>query len=109
MIIKFNYQYEFIEELKKVKLEQPLVRLTNLQRHSEKIAPLRSLFIVSTAKTVNGDIVKLERYCGQLWGIEQEVKEDKKAWEQAESIHSQIKKACEALKLEVRAGIFEER
>ncbi len=104
-IIKFNFQDEYINELKKAKLEQPIVRLTNLQRHSEKIAPLRSLFVVSTAKAANGDIIKLERYCGQLWGIE---KEDERAWQKAAGIHSDIQEACLALKLEVRAGILEE-
>ena len=104
-LVKFNFQDEYIDELKKAKLDQPVVRLTNLQRHSEKIAPLRSLFVISTAKAANGDIIKLEHYCGQLWGIDSQ---DEQIWQRAEIVHSEIKKACQDLKLEVRAGIFEE-
>ncbi|MBA7520395.1 hypothetical protein ES705_12491 [subsurface metagenome] len=104
-IIRFSFQDEYINELKKAKLEQPIVRLTNLKRPNEKIAPLHSLCVVSTAKAANGDIIKLERYCGQLWGIE---RDDEKVWKQAASVHSDIQEACLALKLEVRAGILEE-
>ena len=104
-LVKFSFQDEYIDELKKAKLEQPIVRLTNLQRHSEKIAPLRHLQVISTAKAANGDIIRLERYCGQLWGID---REDKEVWERAELVHKEIKEACEALRLEIRAGIFEE-
>ena len=103
--IKFSFQDEYLEELKKAKLEQPVVRLTNLQRLSEKFAPLRHLQVISTAKAANGDIIRLERYCGQLWGIE---REDKEVWGRAEQVHKEIKEACDFLKLEVRAGIFEE-
>ncbi|MBA7586491.1 hypothetical protein ES708_28493 [subsurface metagenome] len=104
-LVMFNFQDEYINELKKAKLEQPIVRLTNLQRPIEKIAPLRSLSVVSTAKAANGDIIKLERYCGQLWGIETD---DEKSWRLAASVHSDIQEACLALKLEVRAGVLEE-
>ena len=103
-LVKFNFQDEYIEELKKAKLEQPIVRLTNLQRY-ESAAPLRSLLVICTAKAANGDIIKLQHFCGTLWGIDSQ---DEQVWQRAEVIHSQIKEACEALKLEVRAGVFEE-
>ncbi len=103
-VIRFNYPDEYIEELKKESLEKPIVRLTNLQRPIEKVAPLRSLSVVSTAKAATGDIIRLEHYCGQLWGLG---KEDKRIWERAEAIHEEIKKACQDLDLEVRAGIYE--
>ena len=103
-IIKFNYPDEFIEELTKAKLAEPIVRLTNLQRMSEKIAPLRSLAVVSTTKAASGDIIRLEHYCGDLWGHE---REDQKTWDRAKAAGDQITKACDELKLEVRAGILE--
>ena len=103
-LVKFSFQDEYIDELRLAKLEKPIVRLTNLQRQV-KTMPLRSLFVISTAKEANGDIIKLEQYCGQLWNIDQE---DKKVWDRVQIIHEHIKEACEALKLEVRAGIYEE-
>ena len=102
-IVKFNFQDEFIEELKKARLEQPIVRLTNLER--QEAIPLRSLFVVSTAKAADGDIIKLEHFLGILWNNDSQ---DKKVWQRAENIHSEIKEACQSLELEVRGGVFEE-
>ena len=103
-VIKFNYQDEYIEELKKAKLELPIVRLTNLQRY-EQSAPLRALAVVSTAKAANGDIIRLQHFCGTLWGIDSQ---DEEVWKRAEIIHSEIRDACKTLSLEVRAGVIEE-
>jgi len=105
MIIKFNGADEFVAELKKEPLAKPLVRLTYLRRANEKVAPLTSLFIIGTAKTADGDIIKLEHYCGPLWGVGQE---DEKAKKHGEDTYHYIEEACAKLNLEVRAGIYEE-
>ena len=103
-IVKFNFHDEYVEELKKARLEQPVVRLTNLERQ-EQAVPLRSLLVISTAKAACGDIIRLEHFCGTLWGIDSQ---DEKVWKRAEIVHSEIRDACQAFKLEVRAGIFQE-
>jgi len=103
-LIKFNYPDEFIEELKKEPLAKPVVRLTNLRRQNEKTFPLASLTVVATAKAADGDIIRMDHYSGSLWGHNQE---DEKTWEHAKAIGDQIRKACEELNLEVRAGIYE--
>jgi len=105
MIVKFNAVEEFIDELKKEKLVKPVVRLTYTRRANEKIAPLSSLSIVATAKAADGDIIKLEHFCGSLWGIEQE---DEKTQRRAEDVHRYIENHCQDLRLEVRSGIYEE-
>jgi len=104
-IIKFHYPDEFIDELKKEPLAKPVVRLTNLRRTSEKFAPLASLIVVATAKAADGDIIRLEHYCGQLWGHKEE---DEKTWALAKNIGDHIRDVCKNLKLEVRAGIYEQ-
>lgn len=103
-IVKFSFQDEYIEELKKARLEQPIVRLTDLTRH-EQAVPVRSLFVISTAKAANGDIIRLEHFCGTLWNIDIQ---DEQVLQRSEIIHGEIKTACQALALEVRAGIVEE-
>jgi len=105
MLISFTYPDEFIEELTKEPLAKPVVRLTYLRKANEKIAPLTSLFIVGTAKTADGDLIKLQHYCGALWGHGQE---DEKTQEHANDTYKHIEDTCRELHLEVRAGIFEE-
>lgn len=107
--VKFNYQSEFIDELEKEFGELPapppftILRLTNLFRPIPNLAPIRRLAVVATIK-VRDDIIRLERDCGDVWGIKQQ---DEKTYERAEQIHNEIEKACEELGIEVRAGIIE--
>lgn len=103
-IITFNYPSEFIDELRKEPLAKPVVRCTNNYRMSEKVAPLRYLTVVATAKTADGDIIRLDHPCGQLWGTGAE---DDKTNEHAEAVFKQLTEACQELKLELRAGIYE--
>ena len=105
MLVKFNNAEEFTEELERESLAKPVVRLTYLRKANEKIAPLTTLFVVGTAKAADGDIIRLEHYCGALWGIGQE---DEKTQRHAEDVYRFIENHCRDLHLEVRAGIFEE-
>jgi len=105
VIIKFNAADEFVEELKKEPLAKPVVRLTYLRKANDKIAPLNSLFIVATAKAADGDLIKLEHYCGALWGVGPE---DDKTQHHGEDVHRYIENHCADLHLEVRSGIYEE-
>jgi len=104
MLIKFNAADEFVKELKKEPLAKPVVRLTYLRKANEKVAPLNSVYIVATAKAADGDIIRLDHYCGALWGVQ----EDEETHRHAEDINIYIKNHCKDLHLEVRAGLFEE-
>jgi len=103
-IIKFNDPGEFIQELQRMELARPIVRLTCLRRNSEKYSPLTFVFVVVTTKAADGDILRLEHYGGQLWGHKPE---DEKTWAYITKVDAQIRKACQDLALEVRAGVLE--
>jgi hypothetical protein len=71
---------------------------------------IRTLTVVSSYAVQNSlgrikDIVKLEYYCGDLWG-------DKETWEQkildkADKAQNKVEFVCDALGLEIRAGMLE--
>lgn len=111
--VKFNHPDEFIDELQKefgglkaglIPTIPPILRLTNLFRTIPEIAPIMSLTVVATIR-VRDDIIKLERYCGQIWKMESQ---DKPTQERAEEVHRKLEEAAKELGLEVRAGVFEE-
>lgn len=104
--VKFNSVEEFLDELKKERGNTRLniLRLTNLFSPIPNLGPIRSLTVVATFK-LREDIVCLNRYCGQLWDMEDQ---DKETYQRAEAIHKQIEEAAKPLGIEVRAGIWEE-
>ena len=106
MIVKFNSANEFVDELQKEKLAKPVVRLTYLRKANVNMAPLNNLYIVATAKAADGDLIKLENYCGELWADGGPGNE--KTREDSETVYSYIKEACKELQLEVRNGVWEE-
>lgn len=109
-IVRFNYEDEFIDELKKEFGQLPapppftLVRLTNLFKSIPNLAPIHHLAVVATIK-VREDIIRLERYCGDTWAMPEP---DEKTYQKAQEIHIKIEKACAELGIEVRAGVWEE-
>lgn len=110
--VKFTSAGEFIDELNKEFGESAnapipvlnILRLTNLFSPIPNLAPIRSLTVVATFK-VRGEIIRLNRYCGQIWDIEHT---DEDTYQRAEAVHKQIKEATSSLGIEVRAGIWEE-
>lgn len=104
--VKFNSVEEFLEELEKERgnIRLNIVRLTNVWSPIPNLAPIRALSVVATAK-VKEDIIRLNRYCGQIWDIEHT---DKDTYDRAEAVHKRIEEAAEKLGLEVRAGVWEE-
>ena len=101
--VKFSVPEEFLEELGKELVDRGLVRITHLSRPT-KISPnIHHLSIVATAK-VAGDILRLERYCGDIWNIGSQ---DVKVKDEAEAIKRKILEGCAALHLEVRGGVLE--
>lgn len=49
--------------------------------------------------------MRLDRYCGDLWRIEEQ---DRPILEKAEKVCREIEEGCARLGLEVRAGVLEE-
>lgn len=109
-LVKFNDPDEFIEELKKERgnIRLNIVRLTNRWTPIPNVAPIRALSVIATAQVTHGithDIIRLEKYCGNIWDIGEE---DKDTYDRAKQIHDKVEKACQELEIEVRAGIVEE-
>lgn len=107
MIVKFNSTEEFCEELRKdaFKVDRGIVRVTNLFRVSGLSPSIRHLIVVATY-SAEGQVVKLERYCGDIWGINKEA--DDKVLSKAQAFHDFIISTCQELCLELRAGTLEE-
>ena len=100
MVIKFNNDNEFLAELER---ERPLkpVRITYIKQTAGNM-PSTRISVVATAKSKDGDLIKLEYYCGDIWrGVQDEVQK------LAEDVFHRVKKLCEDMGLEVRAGLWE--
>jgi len=116
MIVKFNQVEEFCDELRKEKdnIERRIVRLTNLYIPSKLSANIRHAKVLATflvgafpgaVPPVQPQIVRLERYCGDIW---EPGGTDKRALEKAEEVSKKIEAVCQELGLEVRLGVIED-
>lgn len=105
--VKFNAVEEFCAEMERDKsdIDRRIVRLTHLFQDSRLSPNIQHVLAVATY-SVKGQVVRLERYCGDVWRINDEA--DKKVLDRAEAVHKAIKEACQRLELKVRAGILEE-
>ena len=105
--VKFTDAAEFTAELGKDwgLVERAIVRLTTVTRPAREvdIPELRHVSVVATA-LVDGRIVRLDRYCGQLWGVPEG---DKQVLELAGQVQRLIEEFCVEAGLEVRAGVYE--
>lgn len=108
-IVKFNSVDEFCEELEKdavaVEVDRNIVRLTNLFTLHSALPNVRHVKVLANY-SVQGQIVRLEHYCGDLWGMK--VEQDNEVLERAGNAQMTVKAACDRLFLELRAGSLEE-
>lgn len=108
-IVKFNNVDEFCEELEKdaaaVAVDRNIVRLTNLFTISSPLPNVRHVKVLANY-SVQGQIVRLEHYCGDLWGMNND--QDNKVLERAGNAQMTVKAACDRLFLELRAGALED-
>ena len=104
---KFNVVEEFCAEIENdaPEIDRGIVRITDMSRGSTVSPNIRHIFAMATY-SVAGQVVRLECYCGDVWGINQET--DKKVYEKAEKIRQTVAMTCENLGLQRRAGILEE-
>jgi len=113
--VRFNDHNEFIIELQKEfgkyggdPVDSPILRLTCLPTSIPSPPsvgdPVGELSVVATIKDTRGDIIRLDRYCGQIWGAGAQ---DKATQDTMEEISGEIEKAAKELGLEIRGGTFE--
>jgi len=107
MKVKFTEPEEFCEELERDRgdIDRGIVRCTIRYKPLEKIPYVYHVIAVASY-SVGGQIVKLERHCGEIWGLRPE--EDQKAVDRAQEHLKRVEETCRRLNLEVRAGSLEE-
>ncbi len=104
-IVKYNSVNEFCEEMKKdtLLIDRGIFRVTKLYTASRASPNIDHLSVVSTY-SVECQIVKLEYYCGDIWGIQEQDEKRYKAAEEAISIISNTAAGLEGI--EIRCGIL---
>ena len=107
MKVKFNQADEFLAELEKDSLfiNRRIVRLTNLYEASKLSPNIQHVTFLATY-AIDNTIVELRRYCGDIWGINQE--SDDKVLNKAKNSEQKIENACKRLGLEARSGTLVE-
>ena len=107
--VSFNGVDEFIEELKKEakagSIESNVVRLSNLYTNSRLCQNIKHVDLIATFFS-NGHIVRLDRYCGDYWGINHA--SDQEVMDKTKEYGDKIEAVCKELGLDVRTGLFEE-
>jgi hypothetical protein len=105
--VVFNQVEEFIAELEKdaEKVERGIVRLTKIFEGT-KISPNIHHVSVFATYTVEGQLITLKRYCGDIWELGQG--RDTEVIAKADGYLTTIEEACKRLNLEVRAGAIQD-
>jgi len=67
--VKFHLADEFLQELEADRdlVDRSIVRITGLFRRAKDL-PVFRVYLIATAKLINGDIVKLEGVCQTALG-----------------------------------------
>jgi len=115
-IVEFTSVEEFCDELRKEKgnIQRRIVRITNLFtpphlyrniRHVKVLATFVVGPFTSALVPAEAQIIRLERYCGDVWGIQVQ---DDPVFERSRKATEQIEAVCKELGLEVRPGVIEE-
>lgn len=104
--VRFSYPDDLLEELEKdkEKVDRGIVRLVYSFKPSKVSPNITHMSIVATAQ-VEGQVYRLEHYCGDLWHIEGQ---DQPVHDKGKKATEQLEEGCKALGLEVRGGSIEE-
>lgn len=105
-IVNFNSIDEYCEEIKKDAkfIDRGIVRVTNLFKSSKASPNIEHLSVVSTY-SVKNQIVRLECYCGDVWGMPGQ---DDKRYTAAEEACKKIKETVAMLVgIEIRNGVLD--
>lgn len=104
--VRFNAPEEFVEELARDadRVHRRIVRVTCRYSASRLSPNIHHLSVVASA-LVDGQVIQLERYVGDIWRIPEE---DGKVYAQRDQVMGELAQRLAALGLEVRAGVLEE-
>lgn len=108
--VKFNDVEEWSEELRKDVPDRALVRLSYLFKPSRISPNIRHVLLVAThtVSRPGGEphqLVRFEKYIGDLWGLNQE--RDKEVMRGGEELKARMEAVCRELQIDVRAGLIE--
>ena len=105
-VTRFNVVEEFCTEIENdaPQIDRGIVRITGMSRLSSVSPNIRHIFAVASY-SVHGQIVILECYCGDVWGVNKEL--DQKVYAQEDEVRRAVARTCDALGLQQRAGILE--
>lgn len=106
MVVKFHNLDEFIKELEaeQANIERGIVRVSKAQRQSAKYLTT-NVYLIATAKVLNGDILKLEHFVGQEWQNDDEI--NAITYRRFEEARDKLLSCVEKLGLTVRYGVFD--
>lgn len=104
--VKFNVVREFCAEVEKdvAEIDRGIVRITGMSRGSSLSPNIRHIFAMASY-SVKGQVVILESYCGDVWGINE--KEDQKVYSKEKEVCQAVEEICQKLGLKQRGGILE--
>lgn len=103
--VRFNHVEEFLDELRteeaRNSVADNLIRLTHSYRRG---TPFTAVVLIATFINGAGQIVRLDRFCGEYFGEHDATAVNAKADELADKVRA----TAAELELEVRTGVFEE-
>jgi len=104
--VKLTDHNEFIAEMARdsVYVERQIVRLTQELKPTRISVNILDISVVA-GYIVQGHLVELRRYCGQVWQINE--RQDNEVYNKAKGIMQAIEATAEKLGLEVRPGYIE--
>lgn len=105
--VRFNMVDEFCEEMKKDKdiIDRKIIRVTQSFTPSHMTPNIRIVEVLASY-SVSGQIVRLEKRCGEFWGVN--TKSDQDVIDKADEVMKIIKDKAAKAGLQVRAGVLEE-
>ncbi len=107
MRILFNQLEEFLDELAKdlsdprADIHRRMVRLTRRYIIGALSPNIRHVF-VDASYQVNGQVITLEVYCGDLWGMTKG--DDEEVYKQSDKFFEMVQEFCTAHGVEIRGG-----
>lgn len=105
--VHFTDPGEFCAEIEadKAKIDRNIVRATVRWEPSKMMVTIQHVTMVAYY-SVDGQVVELSHYCGDVWGIN--TGRDEEVVDLAHKHMALVKETCERLEIEYRAGTLEQ-
>jgi hypothetical protein len=111
--VKFSSENELVDELKRdysssddkprpmpLPHERPILRISSLAKST--FGGLTGHYLVATMVNCRGELLRLEKYCGEWLQSE-----DERAQENLNEVLAKIQNLCDELLIDVRGGVIE--